>query len=302
MKELVIISGKGGTGKTSLTAAFASLAANHLICDADVDAADLHLLTAPTIRQTSDFMGGSIATIREADCSKCGTCLELCRFGAISECYTIDPISCEGCGVCVDLCPEQAIDFPIQKCGEWFFSDTRFGPMLHARLGIAEENSGKLVSLIRQQAKLRATELSLQLIITDGPPGIGCPVIASITGATAVLLVVEPTLSGLHDMKRIADLVEHFKIPLMLCINKYDINLEVSKSIEEEARKRHIELVGHIPFDPEFVHAMVLGKNIIEHGKNQNLINQIRKIWAKVISSEKMNAGDVQPVIPTIQK
>ncbi|MBU4480684.1 4Fe-4S binding protein, partial [Patescibacteria group bacterium] len=178
MREIVIISGKGGTGKTSLTAAFAALAKNSVLCDADVDAADLHLLMQPEIRQQTDFMGGGIAVINPDLCIGCGTCMELCRFEAITDRFEVDTIRCEGCGVCVDFCPEKAIDFPTKRCGEWYLSDTRFGPMVHARLGIAEENSGKLVSLIRKEVRQLAEERGADLVITDGPPGIGCPVIA----------------------------------------------------------------------------------------------------------------------------
>ncbi len=201
MKELVVISGKGGTGKTSLTAAFAALATNHLVCDTDVDAADMHLLLDPLIEETSEFIGGSKAAINAERCSGCGLCTDLCRFSAISTDFTVNPIDCEGCGVCRAFCPEEAIDFSPRKCGEWFVSTTRFGTLVHARLGIGEENSGKLVSVIRKEARIRAEQNRRELIITDGPPGIGCPVIASITGATAVLIVVEPTISGLHDMR-----------------------------------------------------------------------------------------------------
>jgi len=299
MRELVIISGKGGTGKTSITAAFASLASNHIICDSDVDAADLHLLLDPQPYSSNDFIGGSIAVIRENDCSSCGTCRELCRFDAISDSFEIDPISCEGCGVCVDFCPEQAIDFPKQTCGQWFLSTSRMGPMVHARLGIAEENSGKLVSLIRQQARALAEQHARDLIITDGPPGVGCPVIASITGATALLIVTEPTLSSLHDMKRVAELADHFRIPQMLCINKYDINNDVSNTIRREAEHRGIEVVGLIPFDPAFTHAMVAGETIIEHGEQPELTKIISSIWETISTSDHMRK-DSQQTIPVI--
>lgn len=300
MKELVIISGKGGTGKTSMTAAFASLASNHLLCDADVDAADLHLLMKPQIRQTTDFMGGGIAEIRTDDCTQCGRCRDLCRFDAISETFVIEPIDCEGCGVCVDLCPESAIDFPIQKCGEWFVSDTRFGPMVHARLGIAEENSGKLVSIIRKQAQTLAEQQNRQLIITDGPPGIGCPVIASISGATALLIVMEPTVSGMHDMQRVADLAGHFGIPTMLCINKYDLNPDVSSDIEKEAARRNIYLVGKVAFDPDFTRAMVEGKTVFEYPGNEKLLKTISDIWNTVKKSAAMNQEEAKPTIKII--
>lgn len=302
MKELVIISGKGGTGKTSITAAFASLARNHLLCDADVDAADLHLLMNPQVQQTTDFMGGGIASIRTDDCTQCGRCLDLCRFEAISESFVVNPIDCEGCGVCVDLCPEGAIDFPIQKCGEWFISDTRFGPMVHARLGIAEENSGKLVSVIRKQAQALTEQQGRDLIITDGPPGIGCPVIASISGATALLIVVEPTLSGMHDMQRVADLAGHFGIPTMLCINKYDLNLDVSGAIEKEAARRNIDMVGKIGFDPDFTRAMIEGQTVFEYPSNEKLLKTISAIWNVVKNSDCMNKEETKPTIKIIHQ
>jgi len=289
MRELVIISGKGGTGKTCLTASFASLAKNNVLCDADVDAANLHLLMNPKIKKKNDFMGGSIAEIRSADCSECGRCLELCKFGAISEEFIVDAISCEGCGVCVDLCPEQAIDFPVQKCGEWYISDTRHGAMIHARLGIAEENSGKLVSLVRQQAKMLAEEEGNDLILTDGPPGIGCPVIASIGGATALVIVVEPTVSGLHDMSRVADLAVHFKIPGLICVNKFDLNTEMTMEIEAFAQKRNMTVVGRVPFDPLFTKAMIEGKNILEYQGNSATADKVRQVWDNIMQSPSMN-------------
>lgn len=282
IRELVILSGKGGTGKTSLTAAFASLAPNSLLCDADVDAADLHLLIRPEILRTEPFMGGCLARIREQDCTGCGRCLELCRFGAVRKDFTVDPLACEGCGVCVDLCPEKAIDFPVQQCGKWFCSSTRFGPMVHARLGIAEENSGKLVSLVRQEAMKLAEEQDRQLILTDGPPGIGCPVIAAIGGATALVLVVEPTLSGLHDMQRVTRLAAHFRVPAMVCVNKYDLNLEITAEIEAYAREKKMTVLGHIPFDPVFVEAMIASQNILEYAPRSKAAEAVKRIWAEL--------------------
>ena len=289
MKELVILSGKGGTGKTSLTAAFGALAENHLLCDTDVDAADLHLLLAPHISETHDFIGGSKAEIVAEDCSGCGLCADLCRFSAIGEDFVIDPVDCEGCGVCHAFCPEEAINFLPRKCGEWFSSATRFGPLVHARLGIGEENSGKLVSLIRKKAQILAEQKGLELIVTDGPPGIGCPVIASITGATAVLIVVEPTVSGLHDMQRVAKLAGHFRIPAMVVINKYDLNIEMSAAIEKETITRNLGLVGRIAFDPAFTRAMVEGKTIIEYNPGSRLTEKVESIWRTIQSSEFLN-------------
>lgn len=296
MKEYVIISGKGGTGKTSLTAAFASLANNPILCDTDVDAADLHLLLQPSVISRNDFWGGNLAVIDQQRCTECGYCRELCRFNAIPEDYKVDQINCEGCGVCVDLCPEQAIKFPQQKSGEWFISDTRVGPMIHAHLGIAEENSGKLVSLIRQETMKLAEKNDHNLILTDGPPGIGCPVIAAIGGATAVIIIVEPTVSGFHDIKRVADLAKHFRVPAMLCVNKFDINIEVTIQIEEFAKNSDITVLPRIPFDPLFIHALVQGKNVIEYAEDSATAGAIKEVWNAILSSP-MSKGQTINII-----
>ena len=282
MKELVVISGKGGTGKTSLMAAFASLAKNKALCDADVDAADLHLLTDPEIKERHDFQGGNTAVINPDKCTECGLCRDLCRFDAVSEAFKIDPIECEGCGVCVDFCPERAIDFPVNTCGEWFISDTRFGPMVHARLGIAEENSGKLVTVVRQEAKKLAEKNKLDLLLTDGPPGIGCPVIASIGGATALLIVAEPTVSGLHDMERVAQLAAHFKVPSMVCVNKFDLNSKQTQAIEKLAKEIKLTVVGRIPFDPVFTESMDRGQPVLAYEGNSKIRSSISEIWLNI--------------------
>jgi len=282
MKELIVISGKGGTGKTSLMGAFATLAENKVLCDADVDAADLHLLTDPSIQQQHDFESGHTAAINLDGCTECGRCRDLCKWDAIDDDFVIDPIACEGCGVCVYFCPEKTIDFPINTCGEWYISTTRFGPMVHARLGIAEENSGKLVSIVRSEARKLAEQEGSSLILTDGPPGVGCPVIASIGGADAVLAVTEPSVSGIHDLKRVCQLAEHFKIPAMICINKFDLNLDLTKDIENYAQTAGIECLGRIPFDPAFTHAMVQAKTIFEYAASSESIDSIKKIWQKL--------------------
>ncbi len=301
MRELVILSGKGGTGKTSLTAAFAYLARNNVICDADVDAADLHLLAQPEVKTTTDFMGGGIAEIVTAACTECGTCREVCRFDAIDESFTVNPISCEGCGVCVDMCPEGAINFPPQKCGEWFISESRFGPMVHARLGIAEENSGKLVSLVRKEARELAEERGHDLLLTDGPPGIGCPVIASISGATALVIVVEPSVSGIHDMLRVADLAAHFQIPGMVLINKFDLNQELTESVEKVAVERNMKVLGRVPFDTIFVKSMVKGVNIFEYVEDSPTLQSVRDIWEKIVNAPVLNNMGVVDLKATIQ-
>ena len=301
IREIVIVSGKGGTGKTSLTAAFAALAKNSILCDADVDAADLHLLMQPEVKERTDFMGGSKAVINPDLCTGCGTCRTLCRFDAISDRYEVDPIRCEGCGVCVDFCPEQAIGFPVQRCGEWFVSDTRFGPMVHARLGIAEENSGRLVSLVRTKTRQLAEARGLELILTDGPPGIGCPVIAAIGGATALVIVVEPTVSGIHDMERVVDLAAHFRVPGMVIVNKFDLNVGMTEAIEQLAEKRNILVLGRVPFDPVFTRSMVQGQTLFEYGEESPTRRVVRDIWAKIVSSPSMNPLGIVDFKATIQ-
>jgi MinD superfamily P-loop ATPase len=284
IKELIVISGKGGTGKTSLLGAFASLATDKVLCDADVDAADLYLILEPEIRSRQDFQEGHRAVIDPDKCTECGLCRDLCRFNAISPDFKVDPIECEGCGVCVHFCPVQAIDFPTKTCGELFISDTRCGPMVHARLGIAEDNSGKLVTLARREAREIAKNRGLGLILTDGPPGLACPVIASIAGATAVLIVTEPTISGHHDMDRVVELANHFDIPASICVNKYDLNPDMTDVIEQYAKERGLPILGKIPFDPIFTKAMVQNQTVIEYDGGSQATQAVREIWQEVIS------------------
>jgi MinD superfamily P-loop ATPase len=291
VKEIVVISGKGGTGKTSIVAAFAALAKNAVLADCDVDAADLHLVLEPKIKQRSDFSGGKRAAIVTKKCIGCGKCQDLCRFDAIrfngqandvvDRTFTIDPISCEGCKVCVEFCPVDAIEFSDCINGQWFISDTRFGPMAHAELGIAEENSGKLVTVIRKEAKRIAQEQKKDLLIVDGSPGIGCPVIASITGTDMVLIVTEPTLSGKHDLGRVADLAAGFKIPALVAINKFDLNPEMAKQIEENARSRGIKMVGRIRYDDAFTKAQILKSTVIEYTDGA-VSQELRTLWRNV--------------------
>lgn len=278
MKQIAIVSGKGGTGKTTLTASIAAMAEGHVMVDADVDAADLHLVLPPSILRQSPFTGGRKAVINPEKCTRCGECLYRCRFHAISDDFIVDPIACEGCSVCVHFCPENAIDFPVQTCGEWFVSDTEFAPMVHAKLGIAEENSGLLVTLLRKEAVRIAEEKQKDLIIIDGPPGIGCPVIASLTGTDGILIITEPTVSGIHDMKRIHGLAEKLRIPAMLCINKYDLNPEATAEMEAYGTEHGITLVGRIPFDRAATDAMVAGHSLVEHGKSA-AAEAIRDTW-----------------------
>jgi MinD superfamily P-loop ATPase len=294
MKELVIISGKGGTGKTSVTASFTVLADRPVVCDCDVDAADLHLVLEPTIRERHEFLSGREAVIRREDCTACGICAELCRFGAIetreagdrSLLYTVDPIACDGCGVCVRFCPAAAIDFPERRCGEWFVSDTRCGPMVHARLGAAAENSGKLVSTVRREARHLAEEENLHVVIVDGPPGIGCPVIASLTGASQVLVVTEPTVSGEHDLARVLSLARQFQIPAAVCVNKFDINEEMTKRIEERAVNAGATIAGRIRYDPSVTRAQIQKKAVVE--LDTPGADDMKQLWKNLNLAEGM--------------
>jgi MinD superfamily P-loop ATPase len=295
MKELIVISGKGGTGKTSLLAAFASMAKGMVLCDADVDAADLHLIMDPWIVERHDFESGHTAVINPDPCTQCGLCRELCKWNATSETFVVDPIACEGCGVCYYFCPEKAINFPLDTCGEWFLSDTRFGPMAYARLGIAEENSGKLVSLIRQQGKLLAGKKHLDLLLTDGPPGIGCPVIAALGGATAALIVTEPTIFGRHDMERVAELAAFFRVPAMVCVNKYDLNPEMGQAIESYAKEKNMTVMGRIPFGPVFTKAMFRVKrssNMILFLMARLRSKRYGKTWPGIWGNENFSCTD----------
>jgi len=280
MKQLTVISGKGGTGKTTLTAAFTHLASDLVIADCDVDAADLHLLLTPELVKQEPFYGNQLASINEELCSRCGLCEEICRFGAI-QAFEVDHTACEGCGVCAYICPEKAISMKERLSGYWFISNTKEGPMVHARLRIAAENSGKLVSLVRQQAKDLAEKEKKDLILIDGPPGIGCPVIASIGGVNLVLAVTEPTLSGLHDLKRTLEVASHFNIPAMVCINKCDINSENTSIIENYCEEKGIEIAGRIPFDPAVTSAMMNVLSVVEYPCGE-VTEETKKIWRKV--------------------
>jgi len=292
MKELVVISGKGGTGKTSIVAAFADLADNALLADCDVDAADLHLVLEPSIRQTSDFSGGKQAAIVAENCIGCGKCRDLCRFDAIhfngpandvvDKTFTVDPVSCEGCKVCVEFCPADSIAFKACVNGQWFISETKRGPMVHAKLGIAQENSGKLVSLIRREAKRIAEAQRRDLIIVDGSPGIGCPVIASMTGADLVLIITEPTLSGKHDLERVADLAAGFQIPVLVAINKADLNPDVAEQIEREACARNAKVIGKIRYDKAFTKAQMMNCSVIAYTCGA-VSQDLKALWRNVI-------------------
>ncbi|HMM22441.1 MAG TPA: ATP-binding protein [Selenomonadales bacterium] len=264
MKEIVVVSGKGGTGKTSISAALAFLAPQKVIVDCDVDAANFHLVSGAAIRETHEFTAGFAPQINKDACTGCGKCTDLCRFGAITAGVITAPLHCEGCGVCAFNCPEHAINMQEKQAGHWFVSDTRFGSLVHAELGLAVENSGKLVSKVRQEGKRIAEADRLPLVITDGPPGIGCPAIAALSGASLALAVVEPSLSGIHDLERLADLVAHFEVPLAVCINKSTLHPENTRRIITWCQDRGIPVVGRLPYSDTFRTAVRSGQTVLE--------------------------------------
>ncbi|MCD6574100.1 ATP-binding protein [Candidatus Aerophobetes bacterium] len=281
MKTLTVISGKGGTGKTSIVASFASLANNKILADCDVDAANLHLLLHPEVKKSFNFKGGKLAIIDKEKCTKCGKCEKICQFEAIKD-FTVDPISCEGCSLCMHICPVSAIKIQEKITGWVYVSDTKYGPMVHAKLGIAEGNSGKLVTQVRTTAEEVAREKGAEIILIDGSPGIGCPVIASLTGADLALIVTEPTLSGISDLERVGEVCNHFNIPWVVCINKFDINEENTAKIQAECNQRGIKVVGKIPFDVNFIHALVNNIPLIEYSSNKSS-SEVKKMWEEIL-------------------
>ncbi len=286
MKEIVVISGKGGTGKTSITASLAWLGGEEtVVADCDVDAADMHLLLQPDFARTDDFFGGQVALIDQETCTACGACADVCRFDAIpfSEGrYTVDPISCEGCGYCPRVCPVEAITMPDRLSGQWFISRIRTGAtMVHARLGIGAENSGKLVAKVKNEAKRLAGEQGKQFILVDGSPGVGCPVVSSLSGADFVVLVTEPTVSGLHDLKRVHELVAKFRIRCGCIINKADLNREVAEEIRAFLAARDIVPLAELPYDETFTRAMVAGRTITEES-DSIAASILRECWETI--------------------
>jgi MinD superfamily P-loop ATPase len=294
MKQLVILSGKGGTGKTSLTAAFAHLAAQSqlagkvILADADVDAANLELVLQPRLLEQQDFKGGKVAVIDQDSCASCGDCQAVCRFDAIhyaDDLYVIDPIACDGCAACVYQCPTESITMHEQVAGKFYFSESRYGPLYHANLFPGQENSGKLVTLVKQRARLQALDESRELVIVDGPPGIGCPVISAVSGASLALIVAEPTVAGVHDMRRALETVKHFGVRAVVCINKADIYPVGAEEIEAFCRESGIETFGRIPFDLTVASAMVAGEAVTAFQPQAPSSVAISAIWGRVIPS-----------------
>jgi MinD superfamily P-loop ATPase len=287
MKQILIISGKGGTGKTILTASIAALAKNKVIADCDVDAADLYLLLDPVIKQSSVFKGMDRVVIDQDQCTGCGECIKVCRYEAIVEkggadpVIEIDPIACEGCQVCMHICPAEAISASDNTSGEWFISETKYGYLVHARLGIAEENSGKLVSVVRQQTTKIAQQQKADYAIIDGPPGIGCPVIASLSGVDLALVVTEPTLSGIHDMERVVGLARHFKVNVACVVNKYDINPANTENIFAWCQAHEVPVYGKIPYHNSVIESIAHNIPVVEYTDNE-VTRAIKEIWSKL--------------------
>jgi len=281
VKEVVVLSGKGGTGKTSVVGAFAALAKRKVLSDCDVDAADLHLLLSPTPLEAHEFWSGQVAEIDVEKCTRCGLCEEACRFDAIHD-FLVARVDCEGCGLCARICPAGAIRMKDSLAGHWFVSETRFGPLVHATLGIAQENSGKLVHLVRQKAKETAKHAGIEVTINDGPPGIGCAVISSLSGASLACIVTEPSISGIRDMERVLSVCRHFSVPALVCVNKHDINEEGTRQIEQYCVGEGIDVIAQIPFDTKVTEAQVQGVPIVEYTDDLRLIGPILGAWKAV--------------------
>jgi MinD superfamily P-loop ATPase len=292
MKQLTILSGKGGTGKTTLTASFAVLAKNAVVADCDVDAPDLHMLLHPEIMETQRFKASKIAVIDETQCARCGVCREKCAFDAINSDLKVDTNACEGCGVCVITCPANAITLAERVSGNAYISKTKYGFMSHAMLHPGEANSGKLVTLVRQNARVIAEKENSDLVIIDGSPGIGCPVIASITGVDAGLVVTEPTLSGIHDLERVLQLLNHFHVAPFVCVNMYDINQDNTEKIFHFCKENSVKVVGRIQFSPKVTEAMVHGKTIVEYSPRGAVVKEVESVWKRLSQSDRGKMSD----------
>jgi len=284
MKQIVFISGKGGTGKTVVTGALAALMSNQIIADCDVDAANLHLLLDPVVREQHPFIGGKLAVIDTGLCIECDECIDYCRYGAIRGDYTVDSLHCEGCGLCSHICPSDAIEMVPQEVGEWYLSETGYGTFVHARLGIGAENSGKMVAKIREVARELGSHQGSDYVLIDGPPGIGCPVIAAISGTDMAVVVTEPTCAGIHDFGRIVEVAEHFRVPVQVLINKYDLNMELTRKIENLCQENRIEVAGTLPYSKSVAEAMRQGVPMTEYS-DDGIVTALREIGERLIRS-----------------
>jgi MinD superfamily P-loop ATPase len=294
MQELVVLSGKGGTGKTVVTASFAALSGSKVLCDCDVDAADLHLLLRPAVEETHEFWGRPLAEIDLNKCSRCGLCLEVCRFDAIQD-LLVDPFACEGCRLCREVCPEEAVSMRENLAGHWYVSDTRYGPLVHARLGPGKENSGELVAVVRGRARKMGQEQGVEYILSDGPPGIGCPVISSLSNVDLALIVTEPSLSGIHDLERVLAVCQHFGVTALVCINKHDLDGDATERIRHYCRRAGVEVAAMIPFDPEVTEAVVQGVPPVEFSDGP-AARSMAKLWEDVAMALRRGRQTHAPV------
>jgi MinD superfamily P-loop ATPase len=291
LKQIAVVSGKGGTGKTTITASLVALASKVVIADCDVDAPDLHLLLHPQVLETQEFRGSKLAVIDKKKCTECGLCKNSCRFNAINDAIQVDLFSCEGCGVCTVICPQGAISFRERISGYAYISKTKYGTMSHARLNASEANSGKLVTLVRRNAIKIAEKENCDTILIDGPPGIGCPVISSVSGVDVGLTITEPTVSGIHDLKRALQLLNHFSVLPLVCINMYDINRNNTQKMMRFCEKNGIDVAGKVPFNPVVTEAMVNGKPILEYAPRSDVAQEIENVWKRLLSLLRVGSG-----------
>ena len=290
MKKITVISGKGGTGKTTLSANFSALAEDHVIADCDVDAPNMHLLLQPEVEKEEEFSGGKLA-VRDADkCTDCGLCYENCRFNAVNQDFSINPVKCEGCSVCAEVCPVDAIKMEDALTGQIYASQTKYAPMIHARLKAGAENSGKLVSEVRDKAEEKARKEGKELVIVDGSPGIGCPVIASLNGVDMALIVTEPSKSGLSDLKRVVEMIEYFDLKTKVLINKFDLNENMADKIEEFCNEHNLEVMARIPFSQTFVELLREGKLLVKERKDSQVAKLIGSLWDNILTEINKSA------------
>ena len=296
MKQVVIISGKGGTGKTFVSASLACVAENAVYADCDVDAANLHLLLKPVVLETHDFAGGKVAEISKSECTGCGICPEYCRFDALTmndegTLALVDPVACEGCGVCGLVCPVDAIDYRTSDAGQWYVSSSEYGPMVYAHLYAGEENSGKLVQQVRERAEQEAKNREKDWVVVDGPPGTGCPVMSALTGVDFAVLVTEPTVAGSHDLKRVVELAGHFSIPVGMVVNKSTINPEGTEELREFAEERNIRYLGEIPYDKEVV-TSVADLEPYACTRDDHIAEELKSVWKKIRMATDATVAD----------